>query len=162
MTYLYRLSGQQRAAETSIYMVFPYMEHDLSGLLENSNVKLSISQIKLYMLQLCEGLGYLHRVCIFRPFAEQSRIYHQHIQNKILHRDLKSANLLINNEGSLQIADFGLARPVEFISRSTNSPDHYRERRSYTNSVVTRWYRSPELLLGSRKYEGWVDMWGVG
>lgn len=43
-------------------MVFPYMEHDLSGLLENPNVKLSISQIKLYMLQLCEGVGYLHRV----------------------------------------------------------------------------------------------------
>jgi serine/threonine protein kinase len=43
-------------------MVFPYMDHDLSGLLENSNVKLTISQIKLYMKQLCEGVGYLHRV----------------------------------------------------------------------------------------------------
>ncbi|KAF8306766.1 Pkinase-domain-containing protein [Clavulina sp. PMI_390] len=135
---------QRGATESSIYMVFPYMDHDLAGLLENPNVKLTISQIKLYMLQLCEGVAYLHR-------------------NKILHRDLKSANLLINNEGSLQIADFGLARPVEFISRSSSSPDHFtRERRNYTNSVVTRWYRSPELLLGARKYEGWVDMWGVG
>lgn len=43
-------------------MVFPYMDHDLAGLLENPNVKLSISQIKLYTLQLCEGVGYLHRV----------------------------------------------------------------------------------------------------
>lgn len=43
-------------------MVFPYMDHDLAGLLENPNVKLSMSQIKLYTLQLCEGIGYLHRV----------------------------------------------------------------------------------------------------
>jgi serine/threonine-protein kinase BUR1 len=43
-------------------MVFPYMDHDLAGLLENPNVKLTISQIKLYTLQLCEGIGYLHRV----------------------------------------------------------------------------------------------------
>ncbi|KAF9509656.1 hypothetical protein BS47DRAFT_1396698 [Hydnum rufescens UP504] len=135
---------QQRPdAETSIYMVFPYMDHDLSGLLENSNVRLTISQIKLYMKQLCEGLGYLHR-------------------NKILHRDLKSANLLIDNEGCLKIADFGLARAVSFISKSSQRNESDDERRSYTNSVVTRWYRSPELLLGQRKYEGWVDMWGVG
>ena len=52
-------------------MVFPYMDHDLAGLLENSNVTLSISQIKLYMKHLCEGLGYLHRV--FRdPFESYS------------------------------------------------------------------------------------------
>lgn len=146
-------------------MVLPYMEHDLAGLLENPSVKLSISQIKLYMLQLCEGVGYLHRVsslhlCHFGFFAH---LVVRKSQNKILHRDLKSANLLINNSGGLQIADFGLARPVEFISTSCDSPEHYsRERRSYTQSVVTRWYRSPELLLGARKYEGWVDMWGVG
>jgi serine/threonine-protein kinase BUR1 len=142
-------------------MVFPYMDHDLAGLLENPNVKLSISQIKLYTLQLCEGIGYLHRVS---PVLINSRsLFSRRVQNKILHRDLKSANLLINNEGCLQIADFGLARPVEFISQGSSSPEHFqRERRSYTNSVVTRWYRSPELLLGSRKYEGWVDMWGAG
>jgi serine/threonine-protein kinase BUR1 len=62
----------------------------------------------------------------------------------------------------LKIADFGLARPVSFISKSSQRNESDDERRSYTNSVVTRWYRSPELLLGQRKYEGWVDMWGVG
>ncbi|KAF8324306.1 kinase-like domain-containing protein [Cantharellus anzutake] len=132
---------QRSGGETSIYMVFPYMDHDLAGLLENSNVTLSVSQIKLYMKHLCEGVGYLHR-------------------NKILHRDLKSANLLINNEGCLQIADFGLARPVSHISRHSGKTKEGLQK--YTNSVVTRWYRSPELLLGQRKYEGWVDMWGVG
>jgi serine/threonine protein kinase len=47
----------------SVYMVFPYMDHDLAGLLENERVKLSPSQIKLYMKQLLEGTDYMHRVC---------------------------------------------------------------------------------------------------
>ncbi len=52
-------------------MVFPYMDHDLAGLLENNNVTLSISQIKLYMKYLCEGVGYLHRV-FSNPFESWS------------------------------------------------------------------------------------------
>lgn len=61
-----------------------------------------------------------------------------------------AANLLINNEGILQIADFGLARGLE------------EENRDYTSNVVTRWYRPPELFLGERKYSTAIDMWGVG
>ncbi|KAG0171450.1 serine/threonine protein kinase, CMGC, CDC2/CDK sub [Apophysomyces sp. BC1015] len=61
-----------------------------------------------------------------------------------------AANLLINNEGILQIADFGLARGVE------------DEKREYTNCVVTRWYRPPELFLGDRHYTSAIDMWGIG
>lgn len=53
-------------------MVFPYMDHDLSGLLENQNVKLTLSQIKLYMLQLCEGVGYLHRVRWSTTFSDSA------------------------------------------------------------------------------------------
>jgi serine/threonine-protein kinase BUR1 len=71
---------------------------------------------------------------------------------KILHRDMKAANLLINNQGILKIADFGLARIYE------EAPP----KRDYTNCVVTRWYRPPELLLGEKKYGPSVDMWGVG
>ncbi|KAI0727504.1 Pkinase-domain-containing protein [Fomitopsis betulina] len=126
----------------SVFMVFPYMDHDLAGLLENERVQLSPSQIKLYMKQLIEGTEYMHR-------------------NHILHRDMKAANLLISNDGCLKIADFGLARA--FDPRITQVKEDVRgKERKYTNCVVTRWYRPPELLLGARQYGGEVDMWGIG
>ena len=80
---------------------------------------------------------------------------------KILHRDMKAANLLINNQGILKIADFGLARTYEEPVPRKGKPAE-RPQRDYTNCVVTRWYRPPELLLGERRYGPSVDMWGVG
>ena len=62
-------AGQGKEAPLSVYMVFPYMDHDLAGLLENERVKLLPSQIKLYMKQLLEGTEYMHRVC-FRDFLQ--------------------------------------------------------------------------------------------
>jgi serine/threonine-protein kinase BUR1 len=132
-------SAKKRAI---MYMVTPYMDHDLSGLLENPGITLTEPQIKCYMLQLLEGLRYLH-------------------DNHILHRDMKAANLLISNKGILQIADFGLARhydePVPVAGCGGG-----QARRDYTSLVVTRWYRPPELLLHLRKYTTAIDMWGVG
>lgn len=75
---------------------------------------------------------------------------------RILHRDMKAANLLISNEGVLQIADFGLARML------FEDPPPGEAGREYTNMVVTRWYRPPELLLGERRYTPAIDLWGVG
>ena len=69
---------------------------------------------------------------------------------------MKAANLLISNSGILRIADFGLARAFSV------GPDYRGRDRKYTNCVVTRWYRPPELLLGARLYGGEVDMWGIG
>src|SRR5205085_3488128 len=112
-----------------IYMVFPYMDHDLAGLIENKNVKFTTPQIKCYMKQLLEGTFYLH-------------------QQNIMHRDLKAANLLIDNNGILKIADFGLSRPIR--------------NKTLTGCVVTRWYRAPELLLGERRYTTAIDMWAIG
>lgn len=70
---------------------------------------------------------------------------------------MKAANLLISNDGSLKIADFGLARSFDPQIRTRPG----RERK-YTNCVVTRWYRPPELLLGARQYGGEIDIWGIG
>ena len=79
-------------------------------------------------------------------------------KNHILHRDMKAANLLISNDGSLKIADFGLARTFD-PSVATDTSSH---KRRYTNCVVTRWYRPPELLLGARQYGAEIDIWGIG
>ncbi|KAJ4354100.1 uncharacterized protein N0V89_005833 [Didymosphaeria variabile] len=134
-----KAEGRKRAI---LYMVMPYMDHDLSGLLDNPDVHFSAPQVKCYMLQLFKGLRYLH-------------------DNHILHRDMKAANLLINNRGRLQIADFGLARhydePVPQRGKGNGEA-----RRDYTTLVVTRWYRPPELLLQLRRYTPAIDMWGAG
>jgi serine/threonine-protein kinase BUR1 len=125
-----------------MYMVTPYMDHDLSGLLDNPSVRFTVPQIKCYLQQLLEGLRYLH-------------------DNHILHRDMKAANLLINNKGILQIADFGLAR---LYDGQTPVPGHGGGigKRDYTGLVVTRWYRPPELLMYLKKYTTAIDLWGVG
>lgn len=125
-----------------MYMVMPYMEHDLSGLLDNPSVHFKEPQIKCYMLQLLQGLRYLH-------------------ENNILHRDMKAANLLISNQGILQIADFGLARHYDGPPPTAGVP-RGEGRRDYTGLVVTRWYRPPELLLQLRQYTTSIDVWGVG
>ena len=134
-----RAEGRKRAI---LYMVTPYMDHDLSGLLDNPDVKFSVAQIKCYMLQLFKGLRYLH-------------------DNHILHRDMKAANLLINNRGRLQIADFGLARHYD-EAVPQRGKGNGEARRDYTSLVVTRWYRPPELLLQLRRYTPAIDLWGAG
>ncbi|KAJ1025932.1 hypothetical protein NDA16_002558 [Ustilago loliicola] len=116
----------------SIYMVFEYMEHDLNGILAHPQVQFSDAHLKSLAQQLFSGLDYLHR-------------------KAVLHRDLKGSNLLLNNQGRLKLADFGLAR---FYAK--------RRQGDYTNRVVTLWYRPPELLFGETQYGSEVDMWGAG
>ncbi|EPE25372.1 Protein kinase-like (PK-like) [Glarea lozoyensis ATCC 20868] len=89
------------------------------------------AMVKKFMSQLCEGVRYCH-------------------SHRILHRDLKPQNLLIDREGNLKLADFGLARAFGVPLRT------------YTHEVVTLWYRAPEILLGGRQYSTGVDMWSVG
>ncbi|KAJ0410716.1 hypothetical protein ATCC90586_008301 [Pythium insidiosum] len=117
-----------------LYFAFEYLEHDLSGLLNHPRVKFSRTQIQCYMRQLLCGVAFMHR-------------------NKILHRDIKASNLLLNNQGMLKIADFGLSRFWNEINCKAGR---------YTNKVVTLWYRSPELLLGSTSYDFSVDVWSIG
>ncbi|XP_047943721.1 probable serine/threonine-protein kinase At1g54610 [Salvia hispanica] len=115
-----------------LYLVFEYMEHDLTGLASLPGVKLTEPQVKCYMKQLLSGLDYCHR-------------------NGVLHRDIKGSNLLINNHGILKIADFGLA---SYFDSHNKIP--------LTSRVVTLWYRPPELLLGATQYGASVDLWSAG
>ncbi|WFD44746.1 [pyruvate dehydrogenase (acetyl-transferring)] kinase [Malassezia psittaci] len=133
----------ERGKMGDVFMVEPYMDHDLNGLLDNPTIQLQMNQIKLYMRQLLEGTLYMH-------------------QNKILHRDMKAANLLIDNHGQLQIADFGLARPYYDPGQAWRARGWKGGVVNYTDMVVTRWYRPPELLAGQRNYGPPVDMWGIG
>ena len=115
----------------NVYLVFEYMEHDISGL-GNKKINYSIQCIKCIMYQILEGLQYLH-------------------SNNIIHRDIKTANILLNNKGEIKIGDFGLAR---IISPSL--------KKKITNRVVTLWYRAPELLFGEDHYGPAIDMWSIG
>ena len=79
--------------KSTFYLVFDFCEHDLAGLLSNFNVKFNLGEIKKVMQQLLNGLYYIH-------------------SNKIIHRDMKAANVLITKQGILKLADFGLARAI--------------------------------------------------
>lgn len=65
---------------------------------------------------------------------------------------MKPGNILVASDGTVKLADFGLARPIDTSS----------SRPAYTHAVATRWYRAPELLFGARHYSTAVDMWGAG
>lgn len=138
------------------YMIFEYMHHDLSGLLHNEafTKSFNISHIKYFLCQILNALEYCHETAL------------------ILHRDIKSSNLLVDNHGVVKIADFGLAR--QFIPELTTSNkriaikhesinrNNIQYPRKYTNRVVTLWYRAPELLLSDQHYTSSVDLWSVG
>lgn len=117
-----------------VFMVFEFVDYDLSGLLKSTGVTLTELHARCYMHQLLSGVKYLH-------------------DNGVLHRDIKSANLLVTKNNVLKIADWGLARLV---------PDDIPGAAKLTNPVVTLWYRSPEVIVGSRRYDKGVDVWSVG
>ncbi|KAH7915395.1 Pkinase-domain-containing protein [Hygrophoropsis aurantiaca] len=118
---------------TQVFVVMDFIEHDLKSLLTVMPSPFLQSEIKTLMLQLLSAIAHCH-------------------SNWILHRDLKTSNLLMNNRGTIKVADFGLARrygdPVGVGGM--------------TQLVVTLWYRAPEILLGAATYSTAVDMWSVG
>lgn len=119
------------SSKNSLTMVSEYLEYDLRKYIEFSKAGIHAPLLKSYAFQLLCGICYLH-------------------SNRIIHRDMKPQNLLINKEGFLKICDFGLARKF-------NIPP-----RQYTNEVVTLWYRPVELLMHAPIYDIAIDIWGIG
>jgi len=121
--------------DRDIYLVFEYMETDLHAAIR-ANILQDIH--KQYILwQSLKALKYMHSA-------------------ELLHRDMKPSNLLLNSDCLMKVADFGLARSLSEARQlaSESSP--------LTDYVATRWYRAPEILLGSGTYSYAVDMWAVG
>ena len=116
-----------------IYAVFEVMETDLGSIVKSTQ-ELSIAHVQFFLYQILRGMKYVHSA-------------------GILHRDLKPRNLLVNSNCDLKICDFGLAR--------ADIPELY-EAGAMTDYISTRWYRAPELLLGSEDYDTSVDMWSIG
>ncbi|KAF9423437.1 hypothetical protein HW555_001246 [Spodoptera exigua] len=117
-----------------VFIVMELVDYDLKSFLETMRVneqKFTIEHVKCLMTQLLSAVQHLH-------------------DHHVLHRDLKTNNVLLSGDGVVKVADFGLAREYE-------SPAG-----QYTPGVVTRWYRAPELLLLSREYSAAIDMWSVG
>ena len=128
---LYTPPNENNKRRGNVYLVFPYMEHDFSGL-RMRGYNFNLGQIKYIFYQILSGIAYLHKC-------------------KIIHRDIKSSNILINNNGDIKIGDYGLAR------RDSKVTD-----KQYTYKVVTICYRAPELLLGQRDYGPEIDIWSIG
>merc|ERR1712093_960250 len=121
--------------DRDIYLVFEYMETDLHAVIRANILEDIHKQYIIY--QLCKALKYMHT-------------------GNVLHRDMKPSNLLLNSECFLKVADFGLARSVASLENDAV------ENPVLTDYVATRWYRAPEILLGSTRYTKGVDMWSVG
>jgi len=118
--------------DISLTLVFEYLDQDLKNYLDACGDNgIELYTVKSFLYQLLQGIAYCH-------------------QHRVLHRDLKPQNLLINMDGELKLADFGLARGFGIPVRK------------YTHEVVTLWYRPPDVLLGSTKYSTQIDIWGIG
>jgi mitogen-activated protein kinase 15 len=119
--------------DKDIYLVFDYMETDLHAVIRAGILEEIHKQYIVY--QTLRALKFMHT-------------------GQLIHRDLKPSNILLNSECHVKVADFGLARSIATQEEGGNQV--------LTDYVATRWYRAPEILLGSTKYSKAVDMWSLG
>ncbi|XP_022650679.1 cyclin-dependent-like kinase 5 [Varroa jacobsoni] len=118
-------------SEKKLTLVFEHCDQDLKKYFDSLNGEIDPDVVQSFMYQLLRGLSFCH-------------------SNNILHRDLKPQNLLINKNGELKLADFGLARAFGIPVRC------------YSAEVVTLWYRPPDVLFGAKLYTTSIDMWSAG
>ncbi|KAM4026742.1 cyclin-dependent kinase 5 [Anomaloglossus baeobatrachus] len=118
-------------SDKKLTLVFEYCDQDLKKYFDSCNGDLDPEIVKSFMYQLLKGLAFCH-------------------SRNVLHRDLKPQNLLINRNGELKLADFGLARAFGIPVRC------------YSAEVVTLWYRPPDVLFGAKLYSTSIDMWSAG
>jgi len=132
-----RLMNVHRACnDRDLYLVFEHMETDLHSAIRAKILEPIHHKYIIYQLVKC--LKYLHSA-------------------GLLHRDMKPSNLLLNSDCEVKVCDFGLARIIDEEEEGTNPSQQV-----LTDYVATRWYRAPEILLGSNYYTFGVDMWAVG
>jgi len=119
--------------DKDIYLVFEYMEINAHAVIR-ANILEEVHK-KYILYQIIKSLKYMH-------------------SGDLLHRDLKPSNVLLNSDCHVKLCDFGLARSVADIGDE--------EKNVLTDYVATRWYKAPEILLGSNNYSKGVDMWSIG
>jgi len=126
--------------DRDLYLIFEYMETDLHAVIRANILEPVHKQYVMY--QSFKALMYMHSA-------------------QLVHRDMKPSNLLLNSECVMKVADFGLARS---LTRAKAGPmdDIEAGHPILTDYVATRWYRAPEILLGSTRYGKAVDMWSLG
>uniref|UniRef100_A0A6Q2WX38 Mitogen-activated protein kinase 15 n=1 Tax=Esox lucius TaxID=8010 RepID=A0A6Q2WX38_ESOLU len=121
--------------DKDIYLVFEYMDTDLHAVIKKGNLLKEIHK-RYVMYQLLKATKYLH-------------------SGNVIHRDQKPSNILLDTDCFVKLCDFGLARSLYQIQEDSGNP-------ALTEYVATRWYRAPEILLGSSRYTKGVDMWSIG
>jgi len=141
-------------ADHKLYLVFEYLDKDLKKhmddsetLCRNSDTAIDQSGDRSKRLRKAGGLPENLAKSYLRQLLSGIAYCHTH---RVLHRDLKPQNLLIDNRGNIKLADFGLARAFGVPVRN------------FTHEVVTLWYRPPEILLGEKIYSTAVDIWSLG
>lgn len=114
-----------------LYLVFEYVASDLHSLIVSPEIMMTPALVKRLLRHILQGLDYCH-------------------SHRVMHRDLKPGNILVDSHMNAKLADFGLARAFQIPNRP------------YTGRVQTLWYRAPELLMGADHYTYAVDLWSVG
>lgn len=116
-----------------LYLIFEFAKYDLKKFIQVKDLEggMQSATRKNIMFQVTKAVAFLH-------------------SKRILHRDLKPQNILVDAKGIAKVADFGLARQYSIPIKK------------YTHEVVTVWYRAPEILLGSPEYTTSVDTWSLG